>query len=114
MARHIVEGVRVSKCVHDGYAHVTAALAITGTLTLADEHPDALEVDPATTSQKVLMPLASAANEGRRFFIYNKGTSTGTLVVKDSTDTTTFGTIPVTKSAQVVNIAGTWRVLISA
>lgn len=114
MARRMVEGTRISKCKHDGFLGTTGVFAITGTLTLTDDHPDMMDIDPATTSQKVLLPLSSEANEGRVWRIYNRGTSTGTLVVKDSTDTTTFGTIPITKAAEVWNIGGTWRVHISA
>lgn len=114
MARHLVEGTRISKCKSDGDKFTTGVLAIAATLTLTDDHPDMMDVDPSTTSQKVLMPLASNENEGRVYRIYNRGTSSGTLVVKDSTDATTFGTIPVTKCAEVWNIGGTWRVHISA
>lgn len=108
------EGARLSGSTLDKVKAITAKLAIAATVTISDDFPQAIDFDPGTTSQKLLMPVVSSANEGRIYFFNNLGTVAGTLVLRDSGDTTTYATIPVSKMAMVINLNGTWRALISA
>lgn len=90
--------------------YLSAKLTVGATLTLTDDYPDALDLTLVTAAQIALLPLHTDANEGRVFYIYNSAASALTLTVKDSTNTTTIGTIAQSKSGILINIKGTWRI----
>ena len=108
------DGARSSGMVLHKSKVTQTKLAIAATLALTDDFPTAMDIDPATTSQKILMPAPTIANEGLYFYINNLGTGAGTLVLRDSGDTVTYATLPISKLSMVVNLNGTWRAMVSA
>lgn len=96
-----------------GAKYTTLKQALTGTFTMRDAMPDLLALS-AAAAQNVLLPLATAANEGRAFVIVNTSAGAFTLTVKDSTNTTTIGTVAQSKASKFVNIGGTWYAMSGA
>lgn len=115
MSRVNVEGARLDNVRMHQSKNSAIVKTITADLTLTDSDPDVIVVDPGTTARSVLMPVTSAANEGRRFIIYNMGTSTGAVTVKNSAGTAlagaASGVVAIGTGATVVNVGGTWRLV---
>lgn len=79
-------------------------LAGNRTITLAElEQWQALIFDPGTTARDVTLPPAAACL-GVKVFIGNKGTTTGTLVVKDSGGTA----VATVGSVAANDVSGAW------
>jgi hypothetical protein len=94
--------------VRNGLKLGTTASVLAATYTIAADSPPVHALDPDGSTRKVLMPLASANTEGLAFFIINWAGGAEDLTVKDSTDTTTYGTISQNESAWMVCARGVW------
>lgn len=104
-------GLRNPK-IYNGLQLGTLVYAAAADLTLDDDSAVCIAFDPSGAGRKVLMPLASALNEGYAFFIVNTADAAEDLTVKDSTDAVTIGTISQNENAWVINVGGTWRICV--
>lgn len=98
--------------VWNGLQIGTLVMAQVTSLTLDDDSPPGIAYDPAGGGAKLIMPLASALNEGYVFFVANTADAAEDVTVKDSTDAVTIGTISQNETAILFNLGGVWRICI--
>jgi hypothetical protein len=89
---------------------------ISADLTVAQGGAYLIIVDPGTTARNLLLYTPTNNAVVHRHEIINLGTSTGVITVKDPTNTTTYGTVPIGKKGEVMWNPKTaaWQVFPSA
>lgn len=80
------------------------------TFTVDSGMPPILNLDPGGAGRTILMPLAAASIAGLQFRILNAADAAEDLTIKDSTNSTTFGTISQNEIGDLICTGGTWRI----
>lgn len=78
-------------------------------ITLDDEMPTILEIDPTADNRKVIMQAATEYNKGMVFIIFNVADAAESILVRTPADAGLSGTIAQAEIGIVVNINGVWR-----
>lgn len=103
-------GGRTSDTLHTkGWKSEVLTQTLTGTFTMDAGMPPIINVDPGGATRIVLMPLATG-NAGLQFRILNAADAAEDLTIKDSTNTTTFGTISQNEIGDLICTGSTWRI----
>lgn len=81
----------------------TISKTLTADLTLDADSPPLITLDPGGATRKVIMPSETVeANKGLTFYIRNGADAAEDLTIRNSTDTTTMGTISQNEAGTVV------------
>jgi hypothetical protein len=78
-------------------------------ITLDDDMPTLLEIDPTADNRKVIMQAATEYNRGMVFVIYNVADAAESILVRTPGDAGLSGTIAQGEIGIVINIGGIWR-----
>jgi TRAP-type mannitol/chloroaromatic compound transport system substrate-binding protein len=86
----------------------TGVMELGANLTLDDDLPSVLSIDPGADGRKVICQAASEANDGRMQIIYNAADAAETIDVRNTADDASIGTIEQGETGVVLNVKGTW------
>ena len=95
--------------VIQGLKLTTGVEVLGANLTLDDDMPTVLSVDPGgVDGRKVICQAASGANDGHVQIIFNAADQAETIDVRSPEDAGTIGTIEQGETGVLINIKGTW------
>lgn len=103
MARSMIEGARLRRVVQeDAEENLMQYQATTSTVTLNQNSPPVISIDPSTSAVNVVMYTPSPTSVSPFYIIINRAAATGTLVIKQADGSTTVATVAVGKVGIVV------------